>query len=549
MAISSAVRVDPASEPLSAHRRLLALSMLLTQQDNPAQVLPLVADAVDSLGPCRAEGIFLDGEWRVARFGGPAPRPGDLADAFGTDTGALIKLADAPWSWAYPMPVPHGPSGCLAVSADLEPTASERFLLQVLAQQAGTALANARLHCRERAQAAGLLAANLALQRSMEIHDRLTRVALTGEGQEGIARAVYELTEHPTAIEDCFGNLRAWAGPSRPEPYPKDPRDRRDRLLRRVMEAAGPVRDRDRLVSVARLAGAPAGVLMLADPDRTAGEAERVAVEHATTVLAMEIAHLQNLVESKARARSNLVLELVAGDEGPGIANRAQGLGYDLGRPHRVVTLECRDDAEDADGFFHAVRRAMNAVELGSLIAARLTDVIVLADKEAPWDRFQAAVAAEMHDEVSYIGVGGRCDEVADFPRSYREAQLALRMQKAIGGHDRVTVFDDLGVYQVLGTTTDISGMDRFVADWLGALLSYDAVHGTQLVGTLSEYLDRGGSYDASASALSVHRSTLKYRLKRIREVSGHDLSEPDTQFNLQLATRAWRTMQALQRS
>ena len=45
---------------------------------------------------------------------------------------------------------------------------------------------------------------------------------------------------------------------------------------------------------------------------------------------------------------------------------------------------------------------------------------------------------------------------------------------------------------------------------------------------------------------MSVHRSTLKYRLKRIREVSGHDLAIPDTQFNLQLATRAWRTLTAL---
>ena len=54
---------------------------------------------------------------------------------------------------------------------------------------------------------------------------------------------------------------------------------------------------------------------------------------------------------------------------------------------------------------------------------------------------------------------------------------------------------------------------------------------------------------DASANALSVHRSTLKYRLNRIRQVSGYDLSLPDNQFNLQLATRAWRTLQALRRS
>jgi DNA-binding PucR family transcriptional regulator len=38
----------------------------------------------------------------------------------------------------------------------------------------------------------------------------------------------------------------------------------------------------------------------------------------------------------------------------------------------------------------------------------------------------------------------------------------------------------------------------------------------------------------------------LKYRLQRIGEISGHDLSDPDTSFNLQLAIRAWHTLAAL---
>ena len=98
-------------------------------------------------------------------------------------------------------------------------------------------------------------------------------------------------------------------------------------------------------------------------------------------------------------------------------------------------------------------------------------------------------------------------------------------------------------------TANDSSAIERFVAEWLGGLIDYDAIHGTQLVLTLSKYLDCGGNYDASALALSVHRSTLKYRLRRIREVSGHDIGHPDVQFNLQVATRAWRTLQALRLS
>ncbi|MCU1489764.1 MAG: sugar diacid utilization regulator, partial [Acidimicrobiaceae bacterium] len=69
-----------------------------------------------------------------------------------------------------------------------------------------------------------------------------------------------------------------------------------------------------------------------------------------------------------------------------------------------------------------------------------------------------------------------------------------------------------------------------------------------ELVATLAAYLECGGSYDATSKVLSVHRNTLKYRLRRIREISGHDLTNSDTHFNLQLATRAWRTLEVLRR-
>ncbi len=543
----------PAREQLSALRSLLVLAMVLTQQDNQAGILHFVANAVESLGSGTTEGVFLDDRWQDVRLPARQARSLKVPDFAPSADGGLFPLADVPWSWAYSLSSPHGPSGFLVVGAAIPPDDSERFLLQVLAQQAGVALANARLHAREREQATEVQAANLALQRSMAIHDRLTKVALGGEGQQGIARAVYELTDRPVALEDRYGNLQAWAGPGRPEPYLKDPPDQRDRLLDRAMAAAGPVREGERLVSVALLGGTPVGMLVLRDPDGTAGDTERVAIEHATTVLAMEAARLQSLAQADTRMRISLVLDLVGGKgtdgDGDGVLNRAQALGYDLGRPHRVVVVDGDVADENMDAFFHAVSRAARDVRVGSLLAPRLHDVIVLADTEAPWERLCARIVAESHGERCRIGVGGRCRELDEFPHSCREAELALRIQQTARGSEHVTVFDDLGVYKVLATAKDTSAMERFVNEWLGSLIDYDSVHGTQLVLTLSEYLECGGNYDASALALSVHRSTLKYRLRRIRQVSGYDIGLPDVQFNLQVATRAWRTLQALRLS
>lgn len=526
-----------------------SLLMVPAGQDDQTEMVQKVAGAVGTLGPCQAEGIFLDGQWQGIRSAGPDPAAAGLRGVVLSAGGGRVELAGVSWAWAYPMPDPSGTTGYLVVGAGREPAADERLLLEILARQAGAALANTRLHSRERQQAAQLRTASEALHRSREIHDRLTQVAQRGEGQDGIARAVLELTGRAVAIEDRFGNLRAWAGPGRRSTYPRDDPGHRDALLDRAVAASGPLRDGDRLVSVALLGGTPVGVLAVSDPGETAGDSERVAIEHATTVLALEIARLHGLVETESHERSQLVLDLVAGSDEPGILNRAQALGYDLGRPHRVLAVDARRSDEDIDAFVLAVGRAAAGAQVGSLLAPRLREVIVLADTEQPWERFRASVIAELHGGRCRIGVGCVCHGLRDFPGSYRDAHLALRIQKVVRGPEQVTLYEQLGVYQILSSARETSAMERFVRERLGVLMDYDAIHGTQLVRTLSQYLDCGGNYDASARTLSVHRSTLKYRLKRIRELSGHDLAIPDTQFNLQLATRAWQTLQALRDS
>jgi DNA-binding PucR family transcriptional regulator len=161
------------------------------------------------------------------------------------------------------------------------------------------------------------------------------------------------------------------------------------------------------------------------------------------------------------------------------------------------------------------------------------------------WDAFQDQLIGEIGRNM-WVGVGSACDELRDFPRSYHEAMLALRMRNTTESGRRTLFYEDLGSYRLLAEVGELSAIDRFVEEWIGSLVAYGTNQGVDLVRTLSAYLECRGNYDATASALSVHRNTLKYRLRRIREVSGHDLKDADTLFNLQLATRAWSTKLAL---
>jgi DNA-binding PucR family transcriptional regulator len=145
-----------------------------------------------------------------------------------------------------------------------------------------------------------------------------------------------------------------------------------------------------------------------------------------------------------------------------------------------------------------------------------------------------------------HIGVGGPCARPSELPRSLHEAALALRLQKTLLHGSGVCEYPKLGIFRMLAGISDLTDVNAFVREWLGHLIDYDARRKAELVHTLTQYLEHGGNYDATAAELSVHKSTLKYRLQRIRELTGLELNDPDVHFNLQLATRAWGTLQAL---
>ncbi len=544
-------------DQLSNMQGLLVLSMLMTESGDEQQILHLAGTSVPSFGQCHMGGIYLtDGGWRTplpSANGSKARQSVEQRLVMLGRSGGPVTIPGQTWAWALPLRGLGGYAGHMIFVADDEPSQDEQFLLQALAQQTGVALANARLHGKERATAEDLLAANTALaetvralERTTQIHDRFTKVAVADQGRDGIAIALHELTGFPIAVEDRYGNLRAWAGPHRPEPYPKDPPARREQLLRRALREGKPIREGGRLVAIANPRVDVLGVVALVDPAAAAGDQELLALEYATTVLSMELVRLRSLAETELRLRRDLVEELLSGTDEDSALARAQALGYDLERPHRVIAVEGRARAQDQDVFFHAVRRAARSMDVGSMLVTRGDTVVVLSDRVVDWEQFRETVLTELGGGRCRVGVGGPCDRPGEFPRSYREAGLALKMQRASRGSDQAVAYEELGVYQILGEVENPAAVERLVRQWLGALLDYDARKNSELVNTLSQYLECGGSYNASAATLCVHRSTLKYRLQRIREISGLDLTDPDTHFNLQLATRAWRTLQAL---
>ncbi len=566
--ISSAPEVRSASSPqvggdslaslrgqLTNLRALLVLSILMTESADDSQILRLAASSATSLGGWRIAGFLVGDAWRTGTHATSA-MSAELIDQLHAlpETGGPVTIPGSAWAWAYPMRSIAGSLGHMVVSAEHEPPVEEQFLAQVVAQQTGVAVSNAQLHARERATALELARTNEALEdtvstlrRGMQIHERLTRVAAAGEGSAGIAEALHDLTGWPVAVEDRYGNLSAWAGPGQPSPSPKAPAYDREQLLRRLMLEGRSVRDGDRVVALASPRPGVLGLIALMDPGRRATTTDVVALEHAATVLAVELARLRGLADTELRVRRELVHDLLTGTDDESAYLRAEALGYDLGRPHQVAVVEITERSGAPEDVLHAARRALRQQQLTALLGTLAGAVVIVAPGGGTdWEALRQATMAQLGGGRCRVGVGDAYPRPSQLSRSLREAQLALRLQKASSPAERTSTFQDLDVLRMLASVDDLSDVERFVQKWLAVLAEYDERKHTELMKTLTQYLQHGGGYEATSRALSVHRSTLKYRLQRIRDLTGFDLSDPETQFNLQLATRAWVTLRAL---
>ena len=467
-----------------------------------------------------------------------------------------MDVDDSPWGWVMPLISLSGCRGYLAVSAVEEPQKYEHFLLDVLARQTAAALENAALY-REVAQySVGLRAMNEEraavnsqlqttvqdLERRTRMHEMLTEASRAADVPAALVEALRDLTGLAAAVEDAFGNVQQWAGQEGQDKCEPLSSAIRDEICQAAIARAGhAVRAKGRLLALARPGNETLGAVVLVDPGRVAGDYESFVLEHAAVVLGMELAHRRSLVEVELRLRRQLVDDLISGtDDSDNAVVRAAAVGHDLTVPHRAVVIRWSGLADD-ELLASSVERATTQLGLKSLIARRAKNVVLLVSGDPPAKHLYNRICRELHSVTGSVGIGGRAAAPGDLPRSFEEAKHALAIRAKSRTPHGVTTFEDLGIYRILAIGEQGREIDAYVTQWLGSLIEYDASRHTTLVETLAEYLDHGGNYDLTAEALVIHRSTLRYRLRRIRELSGFDLADVESRLNLHVATRAWR--------
>jgi sugar diacid utilization regulator len=151
------------------------------------------------------------------------------------------------------------------------------------------------------------------------------------------------------------------------------------------------------------------------------------------------------------------------------------------------------------------------------------------------------------------VGVSTPAEGVAALAGAMHEASsarrlAALRMSGAAGGFISVVTSDEVASHELLLASVPGSVLRSFRERLLGPLLTYDEQHRAELLPTLREFLDCSGSWNACAAKMYVHVNTVRYRIRRIEELTGRDLSSLDDRVDFFLALRMRLTAAAVVR-
>jgi sugar diacid utilization regulator len=287
------------------------------------------------------------------------------------------------------------------------------------------------------------------------------------------------------------------------------------------------------------------------------GDPQPALMRVVTTLIASEVERVrapERASEAAQAAFLGAVLHREVTNRGDIVA-RAAGLGIDVAAGSALIVVRTHHYApadEDWRGrVLAAAERAARASAPGSLAAVvDGSHIVVLlpATTDAEVRRVADAVVRELrsslHGFMFAVGHSRLAADPVDLYRAGNEALLAANVAEA-GESDAVLAFEETGAYRLLlpAMSEDPAELERFYAETVEPLVTYDEQYETDLVQTLETFLDADGNVAGTAARLFTHRHTIRYRLERVRDLTGLDVSSTDGREKLGLGLKAMRVL------
>ncbi|MBK3573706.1 PucR family transcriptional regulator ligand-binding domain-containing protein [Streptomyces sp. MBT65] len=380
----------------------------------------------------------------------------------------------------------------------------------------------------------------------------LTRQALS-DGPEGLLAALAAQVDGWAALYDASGALVAtapeWAG-RRAARLTADVERLRDRPAPASSVVGGPDNE-DRVELHTLGTGRRPRAALAVGTASALGTAERYAVHSAIALLTLTTERSRSLQAAQDRIGAAVLRLLLAGHPDHARAVAGELYGGLLDAPFRVVVGEgATADSDHLGGLAEVVESA--AARSGEAVLVVVEGprrlVVLAVDGGAAVEacgEYAATLEAERaasdvreqggEDDELVVGLSAPSGPIAA-AGAYKQAEQALSVARRRG---RVLVeHEQLAAGSVLPLLAD-DAVRAFADGLLRPLSEHDATGRGDLVASLRAWLSRHGQWDAAAADLGVHRHTLRYRMRRVEEILGRSLDDPDVRMELWLALKA----------
>jgi DNA-binding PucR family transcriptional regulator len=307
-----------------------------------------------------------------------------------------------------------------------------------------------------------------------------------------------------------------------------------------------------------RVADEPVGMLRM----RARSDPGAALLRIVTTLIASEVERVRAPERASEQALASFVRALLAREllDRADVLARSGELGIDLAEGASVVVARAHSHIPAEDGWR---ARVLAVADRGSRAVctravAGLTErddrpgaeVIVLLpgadDGQAARtaDALSSELISSLPGHTFAIGRSRFAADPSDLHRAASEALLAANV--AEGDADRpVLAFEETGAYRLLlsAMSEDPGELQRFYAETVEPLVAYDDQYETDLLQTVEAFLDADGNVAGTAQRLYTHRHTIRYRLERVRELTGLDVGSTDGREKLSLGLKAMRVL------
>ena len=405
------------------------------------------------------------------------------------------------------------------------------------------------------------------LQRALSAHERLERIVLDEQGLAGVSAALAELIGGTAIVFDARGETLARSDAGAPLPdhvlaaTGDEVRERARAGARRGYVPSGELHGRALAIPVVRT---PAGASVDAGPAPQAwlvavkdhgglAEFDRLVLHQAVTVVALELLRRRMADDTERRLAGDVLSAMVSGElAGPELARRLAPFGL-----HERVGVVVLAPPRSARGLVeHGLTSALREEAPGGLAAGtgRFSCALLPLgrgedddDLFALAERVRARVSRDAGLELT--AGAGRGVAPAELRRTFHEARCALEAQALAGeangdgdgnGHalPLLATYRDLGSFQLLLSLQDDDALRLFCDSILAPIEDGEGAYGGELMRSLEAFIECNGQWEKAARQLFCHRHTLRYRIRRVEELTGRSLDSARDRIDFWLALR-----------